>query len=270
MTPESPTSALGRGLAATAACIVALALSACATSPTGRNQLIIMPASQMDAMGVQAFNQIRAEQKVEADPAINRYVQCIADAITREVTDYDAEWEVVVFQDETPNAFALPGGKMGVHTGMLKVAANQDQLAAVMGHEVGHVLAQHSNERVSQQQVANIGLTVAGQAGQLSQATMTALGIGAQYGVLLPFSRTQESEADIIGLDLMSRAGFDPRESVELWRNMASQGGGKPPEFLSTHPADSTRIANLRSKMDPAMAKYRQAAAQGKKPACKR
>ena len=247
-----------------------LAISGCATSPTGRNQLLIMSASQMDSMGVQAFQQMREQQPEEKDPAINAYVECIADAITREVKDYDAAWEVVVFKDDSPNAFALPGGKMGVHTGMLKVAENQDQLASVLGHEVGHVLAQHSNERVSQQQLTNVALTVAGEAGQLSGPTMTALGLGAQFGLLLPFSRTQESEADVIGLDLMARAGFDPRASVELWRNMSRHGGSKPPEFLSTHPADSTRIANLQSKMAPALTKYEAVRRQGKRPQCKR
>lgn len=270
MALASSTPTIRRIVRASIACAVLLAAAGCATSPTGRDQLLIMSSSQMDAMGVQAFDQMRKEQPLEKDPAINKYVKCIADAIAREVKSYDAEWEVVVFKDDTPNAFALPGGKMGVHTGMLKVAENQDQLAAVLGHEVGHVLAQHSNERVSQQQITNIGLTVAGQAGQLSGPTMTALGLGAQYGLLLPFSRTQESEADIIGLDLMARAGFDPRASVELWRNMGKQGGSAPPEFLSTHPAGETRIANLQHNMKPAMAEYGEAQRKGKRPDCKR
>ena len=246
-----------------------LALAGCATSPTGRSQLLVLSASQMDAMGVQAFEQLRKEQPVENDPKINAYVNCIADAITAEVKDQRTSWEVVVFKDDSPNAFALPGGKMGVHTGMLKVAENQHQLAAVLGHEVGHVLAQHSNERVSQQQLANIGLSVAGQVGQLGAPAMQALGLGAQVGFLLPYSRLHESEADIIGVDLMARAGFDPRESVELWRNMGKQGGSKPPEFLSTHPSGTTRIDQLQSEMSKALPKFEKARRQGKSPQCK-
>ncbi len=173
-----------------------------------------------------------------------------------------------MFKDESPNAFALPGGKMGVYTGMLEVAENQDQLAAVLGHEVGHVLAQHANERMSQQQVTSIGLAVAAGTG-LDSASMQALGLGAQIGILLPYSRTHESEADIIGLDLMAKAGFDPRESVQLWKNMQKAGGGTPPEFLSTHPSSGTRIDNLIGQMANALQTYNDARARGNKPNCK-
>lgn len=251
------------------ALLVIVALAGCGTSPTGRNQLLVFPADQLDAMGVQAFQEMRSQLTVETDPAINDYVRCVSTAITDEVPDKRTNWEVVVFKDDNPNAFALPGGKMGVHTGMLKVAENQDQLAAVLGHEVGHVLAQHGNERMSQQQLTNVGLAIAGGSGYLDTASMQALGLGAQIGILLPYGRTHESEADVIGLDLMSEAGFDPRESVQLWKNMQKAGGGAPPEFLSTHPASGTRIDNLLSHMADALHAYNDARAKGKKPNCK-
>jgi predicted Zn-dependent protease len=192
-----------------------------------------------------------------------------SNAITDQVPDKGTTWEVVVFKDDNPNAFALPGGKMGVYTGMLKVAENQDQLAAVLGHEVGHVLAQHGNERISQQQLTNVALAAAAGSGYLDAASMQALGLGAQIGILLPYSRTHESEADVIGLDLMSEAGFDPRESVQLWKNMQKASDGAPPEFLSTHPSSSTRIDNLLGGMADALKIYNDAHAKGNKPSCK-
>jgi len=264
MLTDSP-SRLG-GLAVVAA--LALWLGGCATSPTGRSQLLVIPPEQLDPIGVQAFAQMREEMKESKDPQVRNYVRCIADAITAELSEPTYDWEVAVFEDESPNAFALPGGKIGVHTGLLEVAENQDQLAAVMGHEVGHVLAHHAAERASQQQLTSIGLSVVGATGQLNAGWMQVLGLGAQVGLLLPYSRVHESEADIIGLDLMAQAGFDPRASVDLWRNMMAQGGGKPPEFLSTHPAGETRITNLRSRMSEALRTYESARARGKKPSC--
>jgi predicted Zn-dependent protease len=251
------------------ALLVIVALVGCGTSPTGRNQLLVFPANQLDAMGVKAFEQMRSQITVETDPAVNDYVRCVATAITDEVPGKRANWEIVVFKDDNPNAFALPGGKMGVYTGMLNVAENQDQLASVLGHEVGHVLAQHGNERMSQQQITKVALAAAASSGYLDTASMQALGLGAQIGILLPYSRTHESEADVIGLDLMAEAGFDPRESVQLWKNMEKAGGGAPPEFLSTHPAGSTRIDSLLSNMAGALHTYNDARAKGKKQNCK-
>ena len=244
------------------------ALAGCATSPTGRSQLLVFPADELDAMGIKAFDEMRAQLTVEEDPAINAYVRCVANAITDELPDKSTSWEVVVFKDDNPNAFALPGGKMGVYTGMLKVAENQDQLASVLGHEVGHVLAQHGNERMSQQQITNVALSVAAGSGYVDSLSMQALGLGAQIGILLPYSRDHESEADVIGLDLMAEAGFDPRQSVQLWKNMEKTGGGAPPEFMSTHPAGSTRIDNLLSHMADALHTYNDARARGNTPNC--
>jgi predicted Zn-dependent protease len=246
-------------------------LLGCATSPTGRSQLVLMPDSEINQMGLQAFTSIKKETSVERSTVTNRYVQCVAQAITREV---GGSWEVVVFNDADANAFALPGGKIGVYTGLLKVAENQDQLATVIGHEVAHVLARHSNERVSQQFAVEQGLSlinaIANPQSGTGQTLMGLLGVGAQYGVLMPYSRIQESEADILGLDLMAKAGFDPRESTRLWVNMARAGGGQPPEFLSTHPSHSTRISELNAHMPVALQLQSRARQQGKRPDCRK
>ncbi len=249
--------------------VVALA-GGCATSPTGRSQLVLMPESQMDQMGLQAFTNIKDETPVESSRTTNSYVQCVGKAITREV---GGSWEIVVFQDDAANAFALPGRKIGVNTGLLKVAENQDQLATVLGHEVAHVLSQHANERVSQQFAVDQGLglitAIASPQSATGQTLMGLLGVGAEYGILLPYSRVQESEADILGLDLMAKAGFDPRESVKLWVNMGKAGGGQPPEFLSTHPSDRTRISGLNAHMPVALNLQNKAREAGKRPACR-
>lgn len=247
-----------------------LIFQGCATSPLGRSQLTLMPEAQLNEMGFQAFDQMKKEKPIEQDQNINRYVHCVADAITREV---QGEWEVVVFKDETPNAFALPSGKIGVHTGLLKIAENQDQLASVIGHEVGHVLAHHSNERVSHQFAVSQGAKLVQALGSpqsgTGQAIMGLLGLGAQYGILLPYSRTHEAEADVLGLDLMAKVGFDPRQSVELWLNMDRAGNGnQPPEFMSTHPSHESRIDGLNSRMPDAMVLYQQAQSSGRTPKC--
>jgi len=180
-----------------------------------------------------------------------------------------------VFEDKTLNAFALPGNKIGVHTGLVDLVANQHQLASVIGHEIGHVLARHSNERMSQKLGAQMGVSliaaVAAPQTPLGQTALSMLGIGAQYGLIMPFSRLHESEADTIGLELMAKAGFDPSESVTLWQKMAQASQGpQPVEFLSTHPSHATRIDDLRTHLPKMMKIMQQAHATGKKPNCKK
>ena len=259
------------------ACL-ALTLFACATSPTGRSQLTLFPDSQMAQMGAASFTSMKESQKLDTNPRNATYVNCVVNALIPELNDLapgmrSTRWEVEVFADDTPNAFALPGGKIGVHTGMLKVAENQHQLASVLGHEVGHVWARHSNERVSQGFLTQTGMQLAAvAAGDMTsekQQLLGLLGVGAQVGVILPFSRKHESEADEIGLELMARAGFDPRQSVELWKNMQKAGSGSTPEFLSTHPGVDTRIRDLNARMDRAIKIYQQAQASGKRPNCR-
>ncbi|KAB7622776.1 M48 family metallopeptidase [Alkalilimnicola sp. S0819] len=251
-------------------------LGACATSPTGRSQLQLFDDAQMVEMGATAFQEIQQQTPRSQDAAAQRYVDCV----TRHITDtlppaYARDnWEVVLFEDDSANAFALPGGKIGVNTGLLKVAKTPAQLATVIGHEIGHVIAEHGNERMSTTYATQAGLQVAQvlagtQGGEQQQIAMAVLGLGAQVGILLPFSRTQESEADQIGLDAMARAGFDPRESVQLWQNMAQAGGGQGPEFLSTHPGHDTRIEGLQRRMEQALPLYEQARSQGRRPGCR-
>lgn len=257
------------------AVFLAFFLAACATSPTGRKQFILMPDSQLNTMGAQAFDEMKTKTPRETNASTNDYVKCVANAVAKEAGDVAgvSSWEVVVFKDESANAFALPGGKIGVHTGLLKVAVNADQLAAVLGHEVGHVMARHGNERVSQSLATQGGLAALSAAMKDSQQKnilLAGLGLGAQVGILLPYGRTQESESDSIGLDLMARAGFDPRQSVELWKNMSKAGGGQPPEFMSTHPSHETRIERLQAGMSAAMQTYEKARAAGRNPQCTR
>ncbi len=245
----------------------------CDESPTGRKQVTLVPAARMTALGQQSFEALLRTHRLADDPRLRACVGCVAQALVDAVPEPQAVWSIAVFDDPTPNAFALPGGKIGVHRGMLQVARTQDQLAAVIGHEIGHLLASHSNERLTQELAVQGGLLLvdlfAEEPGSFEhEALRKALGIGAEYGLLLPYSRTHEREADVIGRDLMAAAGFDPRASIELWRNMAATGGGAPLAFLSTHPSHDTRMERLGEGMGQALARYRQARAAGRAPEC--
>lgn len=254
----------------------AAALSSCTTSPEGRSQLKLLPDDQIDSMGVQSFEQIKQDTPESKDANMRTYVQCIANAIIPQLDEDNnpALWEVRVFDDDQANAFALPGNKIGVYEGLFKYAVNQHQVATVMGHELAHVIARHGNERVSDQLAAQAGMAIAAIALGTSDTSddnkaliLAGFGLGVQYGVILPFSRTHESEADLIGLELMASSGFDPVESVTLWQNMSS-AGAQPPEFLSTHPASATRIKNLNARMPRALEIYGNARAKNRKPNC--
>lgn len=254
-------------------------LVGCETNPyTGRKQLLMTSVGQEVQMGAQAYAQVKSDPKMrpsqdprEIEP-VKRVVARIVEAAKRSKYAEMAQqfqWEVTVIKDDkTANAFALPGGKMAVYTGIFPMAKTEAGLAAVMGHEVVHALARHGAERMSQGQLTNTVLQVTGAAIGLSggnpmlgQATMAALGAGAQVGVLLPFSRKHESEADYVGILLAADAGYDPRESVALWERMGqAAGGGGPSEFLSTHPSHDTRIEQLKEWMPEAMAIYQKRA----------
>lgn len=227
-------------------------LIACSTSPTGRRQVLLHSSSELDKMGAQSFEQMKEQELISKDKKVNQFVQCVANAITPNVKSsvHKGEWEVVVFDSEQINAFALPGGKIGVYTGILNVTENADQLAAIVGHEIAHVIAQHSNERLSSNQLSQGALVVAGAAAATSDIDNKALvvagaAVGMKYLLLMPYGRAHESEADIIGQDLMAESGFDPRASVKLWQNMAKLSKEAPPEFFSTHPSNQTRISDL-------------------------
>ena len=254
-----------------------LLVSACAESPTGRPQLMLFDNSQVSKLGIQTFEELKSKTPISKDNKANRYVQCVAQAVLKVTPEkYQANpWEIVVFDSDQVNAFALPGGKLGVYTGLLLVADNQSQLAAVIGHEIAHVIAGHSNERLSSDQfiqtaltVADSALTVAGSPYQ--QQMKTAFGLGAQVGIALPFSRAHETEADIMGLELMAKSGFVPTESVKLWQNMAAKGSGSTPQLLSSHPVPDNRIKALNKHMMVAEGYYQQRRSQGALPNCNR
>ncbi|MEO0335727.1 MAG: M48 family metallopeptidase [Pseudomonadota bacterium] len=202
-----------------------LCILSCTTSPGGRKQLLIMPKGQMDQMGQQSFAQLKSQSRMLRSGAEYNWVTCTTNEILRAIGEKPSQWEIQLFVDDSPNAFALPGNKMGVHTGMTRLAGDTSELAAVIGHEIAHVKASHGNERVSQNMVVQGGVAVAGvafgQSQQMNQLIMAGLGIG----VLMPFSRAHEKEADLLGLEYLVRAGYDPNGSVRLWRKMAKLGG---------------------------------------------
>lgn len=255
---------------------LAALVAACTTSPTGRTQLTLLPDAVVDQFGVSAFNDLRRSTAEVNDGFVSAYVSCVTDSIVRALPDSarSTDWQVVVFADQSANAFALPGGRIGVHDGLLRVATDQHQLATVIGHEIAHVLARHANERMSTTMVAQTGLALASEALNDKVAgpqIMAALGIGSQVGVLLPYNRSREAEADVMGLSFMAQAGFNPGASVVLWQNMAAdRQGNAPPEFLSTHPSNATRIAGLSQRIPDALPAYEAARRAGRVPDCDR
>lgn len=257
---------------------IACLLAACATttSPTGRKQYVgAVSQAQLDQLGAQAFAEAKAKQKLSTDARQNAFVRCVVDAITRELpAGWQTQWDVALFVDDSPNAFALPGGKVGVNTGIFTVARNQDQLAAVIGHEIGHVVSRHHDERITKQQgtstLLGIGSAILGGAygsGAANAASQVG-GAAAQTFYLLPNSRTQESEADVVGQQLAAKAGFDPRQAVNLWENMIAAGGSRPPQWLSTHPDPQARISELNARATRLMPTFEQARAAGHTPKC--
>lgn len=248
-----------------------LALVSCAQSPTGRHQILMATDTELSAQGAQEFEQIKQQTPISTNTRQKNYVRCVADSVLRAVPENPAEWEVVLFNDAQANAFAIPGKKIGVYTGLLQYAQTQDQLAAVLGHEVAHVLAQHANERASTSNIAGIGLDILGgtlQNNANKDLILGAVGTGAELGIMLPFSRAHESEADALGQTLMAKGGFNPAASVQLWQNMAASGGGAPLEFLSTHPSGDTRIQNLQKGLASSQPLYQQATSSGIRPRC--
>ncbi|WP_421736446.1 M48 family metallopeptidase [Caulobacter sp.] len=237
--------------------LIALALAAplagCAyNADLGRDQLLIVKDSGLAAQGEKAWAQTLKTGLLSSDPKRNARVQSVGQRVVTAAGLGGRPWDYVVLLDEAPNAFVLPGGHVGVTVGLLDLVDNDDQLAAVIGHEAGHVVAQHAAERYSQTMTSKILLGVAGAAA----GTSTDFGRGlksygddaSQYLFLLPFSRQHELEADRLGVDYMQRAGYQPRESVVLWRKMQAQGGGAgKPEIASTHPSDASRIAALQA-----------------------
>lgn len=259
------------------ALVAVLAGCATTTSSTGRTQYVgAVSQAQLDQLGAQAFTEAKTKGPLSKDAGQNAYVRCVVNALVRQLPSQaqGAAWETAVFANNEPNAFALPGGKVGVNTGIFSVARNQDQLAAVLAHEIGHVVENHHDERITRQMGTQAGLGIAGallgsRYGQgAADATSQIGGAAAQGLFLLPGSRTQESEADVVGQRLMANAGFNPEQAVNLWQNMIAAGGSRPPQWLSTHPDPQARIQELRTRAGTLMPAYQQARASGRTPKC--
>ncbi len=247
----------------------AVFLSSCASQPSAATRV------QMEAEAQRAFNQMRASMPLTTDRPTIDFVACVSQSVVDvlEPPFNDIEWELAIFEQEAVNAFAMPGGKIGVFSGILKVTENQHQLAAVIGHEIAHVTANHAADRAGRAGLTNFGINAIAiiLGGGYTGATYTAqqaLYAGATFGITLPYSRSRETEADTIGLDYMARAGFDPRESVPLWQRMGEGAGSAPAEFMSTHPAPDTRIENLIGLWQETLPLYNQAIAEGRQPDC--
>lgn len=247
---------------------------------TGGALLAAAPAraisdQELAAESAQQFAQMKASMPLVTDRATIDYIACVANAVVSvlEKPYSDLNWEMAIFDVDAVNAFAMPGGKIGVMRGILKAAQNQDQLAAVLGHEIAHVTSDHARERASRGTMSNVGIEVAAVllGGGNSGTTYTAyeaLNQGAALGIMLPFNRKQESEADVKGLEYMARAGFDPRAAVPLWQHMNKVAGDEPAEFLSTHPSNDKRIDSLISEWPKTLPLYNEAVAAGKVPHC--
>jgi predicted Zn-dependent protease len=258
---------------------VSTLLAGCATttSPTGRTQVVGgVSEEQLAQLGAEAFAETKAKTPQSTDSRQNAYVRCVVQRVVEQLPPdwQNIGWETAVFVDDSPNAFALPGGKVGVNTGIFTVAKNQDQLAAVVAHEVGHVYSHHHEERITKQMGAQGALQVLGAlaGARYGEGAATAVtqggGVAAQTLILLPNSREQETEADVVGQQLMARAGFDPRQAVNLWQNMIAASRSHPPEWLSTHPNPETRIQELGSRAASLVPVYEQARATGHTPKC--
>ena len=247
--------------------VTQLAWLGCGTVPiTGRRQLNLLPAAQEMQLGFNSFQQTKSTVPISHDPTVNALVQRVGKRIAAVADLPGAQWEFVVFESKEANAFCLPGGKVGVYTGILPITRDEAGLATVIGHEVAHAVARHGAERVSEGMLIQgggqlLGAAMSASDPQVQALTTAAYGLGAQLGRTLPHSRAQESEADQIGLRYMARAGYDPAEAVGFWQRFASfnasRGGGGTPWFLRTHPLDETRIQQIRSWLPAAQAEYK-------------
>jgi metalloendopeptidase OMA1, mitochondrial len=241
-------------------------LTGCATVPeTGRSQLLLVSSSQETQLGLTEFEKLKRSTPISKDPAVNAMVQRVGQRIAAVAPLPNAQWEFVVFDDpKTANAFCLPGGKVGVYTGILPITKDEAGLAVVIGHEVSHAVAHHGAERMSQALVSQLGgelfsVALKDNSAQTQNLFLGVYGVTSQVGWVLPHSRQQESEADHLGLIYMARAGYDPRAAVQFWTRFKAvndKSGNKQWEFLSTHPLDEKRIAALEAEMPAALAEY--------------
>jgi predicted Zn-dependent protease len=252
-----------------------LILFACATVPlTERKTLRLIPDSELVSLSFQQYSEVLKKSKLSNDPVRVHAVKRVGERIARASEEFLREsklesdiknykWEFNLIEDDkVVNAWCMPGGKVAVYTGILPLTEDDTGLAVVMGHEVAHAMANHGNERMSEALLVQLGgaslsLALSKEAALTQQIFMGVYGVGTQVGIMLPYSRVHESEADRIGLVLMAKAGYDPREAIPFWQRMNEKGGSRPPEFLSTHPAPETRIKDIRSHIPEAMRYYR-------------
>ncbi|MDA0705158.1 MAG: M48 family metallopeptidase [Proteobacteria bacterium] len=231
--------------------------------------------AEIAAENARVFAEMKANMPLVTDQDTINYIACVANAVVLELDPEfrDLPWEMAIFAGDTVNAFAMPGGKIGIMEGILKAARTQDQLAAVIGHELAHVTLKHGRKDIGRSKYLGVGIQVAAVlVGGGNQGTTytayQALNEGAAYGLILPFSRDQESDADVVGLDFMARAGFDPFQALDLWKNMNEEAGEAPPEFMSTHPSGEKRIDALVSQMSTVLPIYNEATQNGRNPDC--
>jgi predicted Zn-dependent protease len=234
-----------RGLASGSLVLLA---SGCATNPeTGRSQFIgLASEQQLQQASLGAWQQMRQQTPAWNNPAAQRRLETVGRRIVTAANRTNQSWEFVLFDSPQKNAFVLPGGQVGFYRGLYEICDRDDHMATVLGHETGHVTGRHAQERYSREMATQTALQVAGSAVN-NQMAMAALGLGAQVGLSLPFSRDQESEADILGINYMHTAGYDPRQAIPFWQRMQSSGGSRQPEFLSTHPDPANRIERIRA-----------------------
>lgn len=238
----------------------------------GACSLPIYSESELESESDKQFQEMRAQTPVSTDSRTNAYVNCVATDIIQQLEKpyVDEDWDVVVFDSDEINAFAMPGGHIGVYTGLLAVAENQDQLAAVIGHEVAHVTQQHSLKRANREAATQVGVVAGTAVLGAGPGVGDMVSMGAQLGLSLPYSRGNETEADTVGLNYMADAGFNPSASIQLWKNMAAKNKLGPPQFLSTHPSGDSRIQDLIKQLPEALKRYNTAQAAGRKPDCQR
>lgn len=243
---------------------VIFSFSRCVSTPSGDGQkksFIVVPAAQEKSMGEQAYAEILKKEKVSKDKRLNSMLQRVGKRIAAQ-SPVEMEWQFTLIESKEMNAFCLPGGKVAFYTGILPVVQNEAALAIVMGHEVAHAVARHGAQRMSQALGAQMGLALLDLAvlkdSKYRNIALASLGLGTQVGIMLPFSRSHETEADVMGLKYAAAAGYDPAEAPKFWERFAkaTSAGGKPPQFLSTHPADTSRIKKLNSLQSEAQALY--------------
>lgn len=254
--------------------VFVIILTSCSTVPvTGRKQVNLLPESQMVAMSLASYDEFISTHKLSSDASKTKMVKTTGRNISQAVTDFltsknksqileGYDWEFNLIEEDVPNAWCMPGGKVVVYTGILPYTKTEAGLAVVMGHEVAHAIAKHGNERMSQGLIVQGGgmaldMALAEKPAETKALFMSAYGIGTQVGVILPYSRLHESEGDKLGLIFMALAGYDPNEAVKFWERMSEIEGNKPPEILSTHPSDQTRIADIKAFLPEAMKYYK-------------